>query len=160
MLINSEKFLDIAFELTLFILFIIICYYFLRTRILPSIYDQINSNRQYKKSLIEKSELLKDTLKSVDRDIEQESQLLASLESKVKIWHQKQIDENLKSEQEVEYLRNELEQKREIQQKNLVSSKIQKLVIPKAIEDAKLILEAEDSKREEAFKKLIRTFQK
>lgn len=157
MLINIEKFWDIAFELTLFLLFVAVCYYFFRKNILPLIYDKIYQNREYKKSLIDKSQLLKKTAQSLNQKIEEQTKLLNLVESKVKTWSSKKIEQNLEHERALKLLKSKLADKRKLQHENLMNSHLQKVVIPQVLKEALSIIESNKIKKEEAFKNLIGT---
>jgi biopolymer transport protein ExbB/TolQ len=128
--------LEVLFQLTLFALLVIVVYKLIKQYLIPFLYQEIRRIKKYKKDLSNKNKLLNASKKRLENQIKQQDDSFVLLEQKVHAWYKSVVDSNEKKQEENKKILEHVEKKRKAQLANLSLRKIQKIVIPEAIEQA------------------------
>jgi predicted nuclease with TOPRIM domain len=134
MLTEKLNFLYIAFELTIFILLVIVLYKVIKDYLIPILYSEIEKIKQKVKELKDKKNLLNSSEKRIIEEINNQKSSFNILENKISVWKDNISLENKSKENFNEKLLTQIKNKRNIQSKNLSLLKTEKVVIPKAIQ--------------------------
>ena len=135
MLIEGAVFSEILFQLTLFYLLALSVYKLLNQYVIPMLYSEINDIKHKKEDLKNKSKLLLSSKRRLENQIDKQGEKLFILEKKMQLWHKFVIENNGAIEKQNEILLKKIKGKREKQEENLITLKMEMVVIPRVIEE-------------------------
>lgn len=128
-----DKWLDIAFRLTLFVLFSYQAYTLLSNYVLPYLRQRLKIFYDEQAALLNQEGLFRSTLKKIENDTYLQKRKLAILEKRVEEWYDALKADYLQQEHENKNIAIRLQEKRRRQQEITTRIAIAEQAIPEAI---------------------------
>ena len=134
MLINWDFFLEVAFDLTIFFLLVIVFYKIFMQYVLPFFYNQILDIKKHQKEVKNKIQLLDASQIRLESQIIDQKEEFDSLDEKVNLWRRSIYQNNKKFIQEHSELVEKIKIKRVNQEDYFCLFKLEKNVIVQSID--------------------------
>lgn len=128
--------LEIIFRLCIFGLLAYKLSQLIRSYFLPFLKDQVTQEINQRTELIEKEKLLISTRHRIENQLYKQKQTFTLLEKNVQVWHGMHLEYNLNREKDGRNIVEKIQEKRNIQRKNIILSSNLNLSLPQALEQA------------------------
>ncbi len=145
--------LEILFRLSIFSLLAYNLYSLIKKYLLPMLADSVAHERKEQAELLSKDKLLIATQNRVKGQIYNQKQMFTLLERNVQVWHDVQLEEQTRYEQEYETIVEHIAAKRKIQNHNIARAHTLQETFPPAL--AMATQELENRYAHEAGKELL-----
>jgi len=138
---HEESLVTSLFKFLNVIVLFVLGIYFFKTRLIKQIKEAIAQKRHEEAALQEEKRVAKNKLKMIEDEIIEQQLLSAKLKNNITVWNEKIAHEQNAATQDQQERINEQENRVKIQSAHVTKLRIQRAVLPQALESAQIELE-------------------